>query len=153
MRIVVSMNFQGFVISDWQGLDRITSPPHLNYTYSVQAAIEAGIDMVSSFLIYICQIKLMMLSCNNIINGKLKSWRYWCILRLGALICVLQVMVPFNLTEFVNDLTYLVNSKVIPMDRIDDAVERILLVKFTMGLFENPLADFSLVHELGSQVS
>ena len=62
-------------------------------------------------------------------------------------------MVPFNHTEFVGDLTYLVHSKVIPMDRIDDAVKRILLVKFTMGLFENPLADFSLVHELGSQVS
>jgi len=61
-------------------------------------------------------------------------------------------MVPFNQTEFVDDLTYLVKSKVIPVDRIDDAVERILLVKFTMGLFENPLADFSLVHELGSQV-
>lgn len=62
-------------------------------------------------------------------------------------------MVPFNHTEFIDDLTYLVNSKVIPMDRIDDAVQRILLVKFTMGLFEKPLADFSLVNELGSQVS
>ncbi|XP_022764671.1 uncharacterized protein LOC111309915 [Durio zibethinus] len=101
-----TLKFKGFVISDWQGIDRITSPPHLNYTYSVQAAIQAGIDMV---------------------------------------------MVPFNHTEFVDDLTYLVNSKVIPMNRIDDAVERILLVKFTMGLFENPLADLSLVHELGSQ--
>lgn len=38
---------QGFVISDWEGLDRITSPLHSNYSYSVQAAIEAGIDMVS----------------------------------------------------------------------------------------------------------
>lgn len=39
---------QGFVISDWQGIDRITDPPHSNYTYSVQAAIGAGIDMVSN---------------------------------------------------------------------------------------------------------
>lgn len=61
-------------------------------------------------------------------------------------------MVPFNFTEFIDDLTYLVREKVIPMDRIDDAVERILFVKFTMGLFENPLADLSLVNELGSQV-
>ncbi|XP_068342566.1 uncharacterized protein [Pyrus communis] len=37
------------------------------------------------------------------------------------------------------------------MDRIDDAAGRILLVKFTMGLFVNPLSDFSLRHELGSQ--
>lgn len=71
----------------------------------------------------------------------------------SLLIRVLQVMVPFNLTEFVDDLTYLVDSKVIPMDRIDDAVQRILQVKFTMGLFETPMADFSLVNELGSQVS
>ena len=39
--------FQGFIISDWQGIDRITSPPHANYTYSIQASILAGIDMVS----------------------------------------------------------------------------------------------------------
>jgi beta-glucosidase-like glycosyl hydrolase len=40
---------QGFVISDWLGIDRITSPPAANYTYSVQAGINAGIDMVCSF--------------------------------------------------------------------------------------------------------
>ncbi|KAG6383080.1 hypothetical protein SASPL_157179 [Salvia splendens] len=34
-----------------------------------------------------------------------------------------------------------VKSNNIPMSRIDDAVLRILRVKFTMGLFENPLAD------------
>lgn len=100
------LNFKGFVISDWEGIDRITSPPHSNYTYSVQASILAGIDMV---------------------------------------------MVPNNFTEFINDLTYLVKHKFIPMDRIDDAVSRILRVKFTLGLFENPLADFSLVNEVGSQ--
>lgn len=61
-------------------------------------------------------------------------------------------MVPFKFEEFIQDLTLLVKNNVIPMERIDDAVERILLVKFTMGLFENPLADFSLVNELGSQV-
>lgn len=101
-----TLKFKGFVISDWQGIDRITSPPHSNYTYSVQAGIQAGIDMV---------------------------------------------MIPFNLTEFIDDLTDLVKDNVITMDRIDDAVGRILLVKFSMGLFENPLADLSLVNELGSQ--
>ena len=62
-------------------------------------------------------------------------------------------MVPFNFNEFINDLLSLVKSKVIPITRIDDAVSRILLVKFTMGLFENPLADYSFSNELGSQVS
>ncbi|KAL6327526.1 hypothetical protein AAG906_021613 [Vitis piasezkii] len=101
-----TLKFKGFVISDWEGIDRITSPPHSNYSYSVQAGIQAGIDMV---------------------------------------------MVPFNYIEFIDDLTYMVKHKIIPMERIDDAVGRILLVKFTMGLFENPLADLSLVNELGKQ--
>lgn len=60
-------------------------------------------------------------------------------------------MVPYEFEDFIKDLTLLVKNNIIPMDRIDDAVERILVVKFTMGLFENPLADFSLVNELGSQ--
>jgi len=41
---------QGFVISDWQGIDKLTNPPDANYTYSVQAGVNAGIDMVSSSL-------------------------------------------------------------------------------------------------------
>lgn len=62
-------------------------------------------------------------------------------------------MVPYNYTEFIDGLTSEVKNKIIPMSRIDDAVKRILRVKFVMGLFENPLADFSLVNQLGSQVS
>ncbi|KAK4370654.1 hypothetical protein RND71_010129 [Anisodus tanguticus] len=54
-------------------------------------------------------------------------------------------------TEFIDALTLLVKNNVIPISRIDDAVKRILRVKFTMGLFENPLADLSLVNQLGSQ--
>lgn len=64
-----------------------------------------------------------------------------------------QIMVPLNHTEFIDILTSLVNNNYIPMSRIDDAVRRILRVKFTMGLFENPLADYRLVKHLGSQVS
>ena len=61
-------------------------------------------------------------------------------------------MVPYNYTEFIDGLTYLVNNNFIPITRIDDAVKRILRVKFIMGLFENPIADLSLVNELGKQV-
>lgn len=61
-------------------------------------------------------------------------------------------MLPYNFTEFVDELTLQVKKNVIPMSRIDDAVRRILRVKFAMGLFENPLADLSLVNHLGSQV-
>lgn len=62
-------------------------------------------------------------------------------------------MVPFNYTEFIDGLTFLVNHNFIPMTRIDDAVKRILRVKFTMGLFESPLADYNMTKCLGSQVS
>ena len=69
-----------------------------------------------------------------------------------AFLGVFQVMLPFNHTEFIDILTNLVESNFIPMSRIDDAVRRILRVKFSMGLFENPLADLSFVDQLGSQV-
>ncbi|KAK5818550.1 hypothetical protein PVK06_023491 [Gossypium arboreum] len=40
------LKFRGFVISDWLGIDKITSPPHANYSYSVEAGVGAGIDMI-----------------------------------------------------------------------------------------------------------
>ena len=60
-------------------------------------------------------------------------------------------MIPYQYKEFRDDLTTLVQNGTIPMSRIDDAVRRILRVKFTMGLFENPYADPSLAGELGKQ--
>lgn len=65
----------------------------------------------------------------------------------------LQFMVPKFYKEFIDDLTMLVKNKFIPMSRIDDAVKRILWLKFMMGIFESPFADYSLVRYLGIQVS
>lgn len=65
---------------------------------------------------------------------------------------VLQIMLPENFTEFIDDLIFQVKKNIIPMSRIDDAVKRILRVKFIMGLFEKPMADLSLAGQLGSQV-
>lgn len=59
---------------------------------------------------------------------------------------------PYNYTDYINDLTSLIHKGVINMSRIDDAVRRILRVKFTMGLFENPLADLSFADQLGKKV-
>nr|GEV97663.1 putative glycosyl hydrolase family protein [Tanacetum cinerariifolium] len=56
-----------------------------------------------------------------------------------------MVMVPFRYQLFLKDLGYLVESGEVPMSRIDDAVERILRVKFAAGLFEYPMADRSLL--------
>ncbi|KAK9139891.1 hypothetical protein Scep_009572 [Stephania cephalantha] len=100
------LKFRGFVISDWQGVDRITDPPHANYSHSLEVGINAGIDMV---------------------------------------------MVPYNYTEFIDSVVESVKNNRISMSRIDDAVFRILRVKFMMGLFENPLADYSLVDQIGNQ--
>ncbi|CAL4971609.1 unnamed protein product [Urochloa decumbens] len=60
-----------------------------------------------------------------------------------------RVMIPYQYKEFRDDLTTLVQNGTIPMSRIDDAVRRILRVKFTLGLFENPHADTSLTGDLG----
>ncbi|PWA78509.1 C2 calcium-dependent membrane targeting [Artemisia annua] len=37
------------------------------------------------------------------------------------------------------------------MSRVDDAVQRMVRVKFTMGLFENPLAYYNMAKYLGCQ--
>lgn len=62
-------------------------------------------------------------------------------------------MVPETYTEFIDTLTSLVNKKFVPMSRIDDAVRRILRVKFVMGLFESPMADLSFADQLGKKVA
>ncbi|KAJ9540471.1 hypothetical protein OSB04_026977 [Centaurea solstitialis] len=103
-----TLKFRGFVISDFEGIDKMTNPPHANYTWSIQQSISAGIDMV---------------------------------------------MVGYNHTEFIDGLTGLVKNGFIPMTRINDAVRRILRVKFTMGLFENPLSDLGMAKYLGSEVN
>ncbi|CAA0837007.1 Glycosyl hydrolase family protein [Striga hermonthica] len=100
------LNFRGFVISDWQGVDRMTDPWGTNYSASLATAINAGVDMV---------------------------------------------MVPPNATEFLRLMTSHVENNLIPMSRIDDAVSRILRVKFIAGLFDQPLADNSLVGQIRKQ--
>ena len=57
---------------------------------------------------------------------------------------------PNNYAEFISDLKQLVAEGRVPMARIDDAVRRILRIKFQMGLFENPYTDPALTAEIGS---
>jgi len=96
------LGFQGFVVSDWTGIDQLPG----DYTSDVETSINAGIDMV---------------------------------------------MVPNEYPQFFNTLVSLVGSGAVPMDRIDDAVARILRVKFELGLFENPMADRSNLPLVGSE--
>ena len=67
-----------------------------------------------------------------------------------------MIMIPYgpghanNYLEFINDLKELVADGEVPQSRIDDAVARILRVKFQMGLFENPWSDPALLAQIGS---
>jgi beta-glucosidase len=103
----LSFCYQGFLVSDWDGLETISEPEGSNYRNCVKLGINAGIDMV---------------------------------------------MVPFKYEQFIQDMTDLVESGEIPMARVNDAVERILRVKFVAGLFEHPLADRSLLGTVGCKV-
>jgi beta-glucosidase len=62
-----------------------------------------------------------------------------------------MVMVPDSFPRFMAGLTKAVREGRIPMQRIDDAVARILKVKFDLGLFEKPFADRSLLPAFGSE--
>ncbi|KAL2332942.1 hypothetical protein Fmac_014155 [Flemingia macrophylla] len=98
------LGFKGFVISDWEGLDRLCHPHGSDYRYCISSAVNAGIDMV---------------------------------------------MVALRFELFIKELTSLVESGEVPLSRIDDAVARILRVKFASGIFEFPLSDRSLLDIVG----
>lgn len=60
-----------------------------------------------------------------------------------------MVMVPDDYEEFTSDLIDLVNDGEVSIERIDDAVARILRIKFMMGLFEHPYSNRSLIDSVG----
>jgi beta-glucosidase len=93
------LDFDGFVVSDWQAIDQLPG----DYYSDVVTAINAGVDMV---------------------------------------------MTPYDYRTFIATLTRAVEQGDVSQARIDDAVSRILRVKFEQGLFEQPLAaeqDFAVV--------
>jgi beta-glucosidase len=69
-----------------------------------------------------------------------------------------MAMIPYgagetnNYIDFITDLKDLVNSGAVPISRVDDAVRRILRVKFDMGLFDTPQTetDPALTKAIGS---
>jgi beta-glucosidase len=97
------LGFQGFVVSDWGGIDQID--PGDTYA-SVVAAINAGVDMN---------------------------------------------MVPSNYVRFIDTLKQAVANGDVSQARIDDAVRRILTVKFMLGLFDHPYPDPALQATVRSQ--
>ena len=103
------LGFEGFVISDWRGIDEIPG----DYKSDIVTSINAGIDMV-------------MVPGDTIWGGE----SYYKFLRL---------------------FKESVEEGLISEDRINDAVSRILKVKYMMGLFDDPYADRSYIKDFGSK--
>jgi beta-glucosidase len=59
-------------------------------------------------------------------------------------------MAPSSWQSFINNLKTLVTNGQVPQSRINDAVRRILRIKFRAGLFEHPYTDRSLASSFGS---
>lgn len=83
------LGFDGFVISDWDGIDYLSK----SYYDAVGMSVNAGIDMF---------------------------------------------MVSVDWQQFIRHLVTHVEKGTVPLSRIDDAVRRILRVKFAFGLFDKP---------------
>ncbi len=62
-----------------------------------------------------------------------------------------MIMVPTDYKKFVATLKQAVNQGDVSPERIDDAVRRILTVKFELGLFEHPYSDPQYLPLAGSQ--
>jgi beta-glucosidase len=95
------LGFQGFIVSDWAGMDQISG----NYYTAIVTGINAGIDMN---------------------------------------------MVPYDYVRFIDTMKQAVSNGDIAEERIDDAVRRILTVKFELGLFDHPYSDSALPLTVGS---
>ncbi|MBO7763559.1 MAG: glycoside hydrolase family 3 C-terminal domain-containing protein [Bacteroidales bacterium] len=61
-----------------------------------------------------------------------------------------MAMIP-NDWQFCIDLVELVKEGAVPMSRIDDAVRRVLRLKFRLGLFDNPNWDLTKYEKFGSK--
>ena len=86
------LGFQGFVVSDYNGVDQLSQA---TYAEKVAASIDAGVDMF---------------------------------------------MEPYDWENCIDAIVAGVGNGSISQERIDDAVSRILWVKFEMGLFEEEVA-------------
>jgi beta-glucosidase len=101
--------FDGFVITDWEGIHQIpdpSDPGNAGLTpYKVRVGVNAGSDMF---------------------------------------------MEPNTAAQFEELLLAEVQAGRVSMERIDDAVRRILRMKFELGLFENPFASKDNLDQVGS---
>jgi beta-glucosidase len=95
------LGFEGFVVSDWLGIDQIPGDPPSD----VRTAVNAGVDMI---------------------------------------------MAPGDYGRVIADLLGEIAAGRVSRERIQDAVRRILVPKFELGLFEQPFTDRSHLGDIGS---
>ena len=62
-------------------------------------------------------------------------------------------MVPYDYVRFIDAMKKAVDAGDISMERIDDAVRRILVAKFALGLFERPVGEEDLLAKVGGEES
>ncbi|MBA3240147.1 MAG: glycoside hydrolase family 3 C-terminal domain-containing protein, partial [Acidobacteria bacterium] len=72
--------------------------------------------------------------------------------RMSVMAGIDMTMVPSDYS-FADHLLALAREGAVPQSRIDEAVRRILTLKFELGLFERPLPDASLVAKFGTAES
>jgi beta-glucosidase len=71
-------------------------------------------------------------------------------LRIGINAGIDMVMDPYD-PSACDLIVELANEGAVPMSRIDDAVARVLRLKYRLGLFENPTWDVSAYNDFGKQ--
>ena len=62
-------------------------------------------------------------------------------------------MVPYEYEQFINDLILLVEEGEVSMSRINDAVRKILKLKFELDLFNKPVTNYQDYPKFGSNES
>lgn len=157
---------QGNTVCDEATLDRLFLPPY-------QAAVQAGVGSI--MVSYSSWNGLKMHANKHLLTDVLKEevgFKGFLVSDWAAIDQISpdfktdvetsinagldMVMIPNgpnktnNYVEFIHDLKELVADGKVPLSRIDDAVSRILRIKFQMGLFENPWTDPALTAQIGS---
>lgn len=120
------LGFKGFVISDYNAIDHLSAPAK-------------GQSPASN---------------NNNASGQVRSANYKHCVGIAINAGIDMVMVTDKYRDFIRHLRDLVNEGRVPMSRVDDAVTRILRVKFAMGLMDRDAAiapDTELQRDFGSE--
>ena len=102
------LGFDGFVISDWQGIDEIPG----DYKSDIVKSVNAGLDMIM---------------VPSAVKGGGEHYK-----------------------TFLRLFKEAVEEGLISEERLDDAVKRILRIKFRSGIMDNPMTDRTLLEKVGS---